>query len=222
MKISSETLAVLQNFAVINNGILVAEGDTLKTISTNKTVLASAKIAETFDSPFCIYALPEFLAVVSTFSQPEFEFGEKEVTISEGSSKLVYVYADPATIVLPPNKELSTADHDVAFTITEADLSKLAKVGSIMNLEELVITNGGDGKLSIAAADVKNPSSNMFETLFTATKIPENDFKAILKFDNLKLLPDAYAVEVSSKGLARLSGKTAEYFVAVEASSKFN
>jgi hypothetical protein len=49
MKISSETITVLQNFATINNGLQVKAGNVLQTISPGKTVVASAVVAETFE-----------------------------------------------------------------------------------------------------------------------------------------------------------------------------
>ena len=55
MNISNETIAVLQNFATINNGLQVKAGNVLQTISPGKTVVAIAVVAETFED-FCVYA----------------------------------------------------------------------------------------------------------------------------------------------------------------------
>ena len=43
-----------------------------------------------------------------------------------------------------------------------------------------------------------------------------NIWLPLLKFDNLKLIPDDYHVRISSKGISHFDGKKAEYFVAVE------
>jgi hypothetical protein len=42
MKINNKTLNILKNFATINPSIIVKPGNTLKTISSSKTILARA------------------------------------------------------------------------------------------------------------------------------------------------------------------------------------
>lgn len=48
IKISKRTLEVLKNFASINSGIIVNEGNTLNTLSSTKNILAEAKVDEVF------------------------------------------------------------------------------------------------------------------------------------------------------------------------------
>jgi len=43
MKLSDKTLVILKNFAGINNSILVKRGDSLRTISLAKNILAEAE-----------------------------------------------------------------------------------------------------------------------------------------------------------------------------------
>ena len=221
MKISSDTLTVLQNFATINNGIQVKPGSRLQTISSGKTLLASASITESFDVPFCIYDLSPFLGTLSLFDSPDIDFGENAMTISEGSTNLKYVYADPNTIVTVPEKRLE-CDGDIVFDIEAADMSKLSKAANVLNLPNFVITKHGDD-LVASATDVKNSTSNNFRINVEAVTVPENEFKMVMRFDNLRLLPDAYRVKISSKGISHFDGTRAEYFVAVEQNdSEFN
>lgn len=65
MKLSSETLAILKNFATINPGIVFKEGNTLSTMSQQKNILADAIVNETFNYTFGIYDLNNFLSVIS-------------------------------------------------------------------------------------------------------------------------------------------------------------
>ena len=58
MNLSSETLALLKNFANINQNILVKPGKKLNTISTMKNILATAEVKENFEKQFAIYDLP--------------------------------------------------------------------------------------------------------------------------------------------------------------------
>ena len=57
MKLSDSTLAVLKNFAGINNSILVKKGNQLRTISVAKNILAEAEIPEDFPRDVAIYDL---------------------------------------------------------------------------------------------------------------------------------------------------------------------
>ena len=61
MKLSSDTINLLKNFADINPNILVKEGNKLSTISTMKNILAEADISEDFPKDVAIYDLIQFL-----------------------------------------------------------------------------------------------------------------------------------------------------------------
>ncbi len=216
MKISNNTLAVLQNFATINNGIQVKTGNSLKTISPNKTLLGLATVKENFDTPFCIYDLSQFLGTLSLFDSPDLTFGENAVEIVEGETRLTYVYADPNTIVTVPEKRLE-CDGDIEFDLPQKSLDRLQKAANILGLPNLVITTDDAEEYLVAVAtDVKNSTSNNFKIKLDGETLSGATFKMVLKFDNLKLIPDDYHVRISAKGISHFDGKKAEYFVAVE------
>ena len=72
MKISEATKSILKNFSDINQNLLGKPGSELKTISTMKNILATAKVEEEFTTEFGIYDLSEFLGVLSLFKRPFF------------------------------------------------------------------------------------------------------------------------------------------------------
>ena len=88
MKISSETQAILKNFATINSGIKVGAGNQLTTISNMKNILAVANVPETFNQEFSIYNLVEFLGATSLMENPDFNFNEQSLSISEFFSSI--------------------------------------------------------------------------------------------------------------------------------------
>ena len=61
MKLSDSTLTLLKNFSNINQSILFKEGNSLRTISVMKNILAEATIDEDFPKDFGIYDLNQFL-----------------------------------------------------------------------------------------------------------------------------------------------------------------
>jgi len=67
MKLNAKTLDVLKNFYSINPSLVVKEGNTLATISTNKTVLAKATVPDTFPNRFAMYNLGRFINSVTSY-----------------------------------------------------------------------------------------------------------------------------------------------------------
>jgi hypothetical protein len=216
MKITQATLDVMKNFASVNSSILIKVGDVLNTISPQKTIMARAQIPDSFDREFAIYDLPEFLGVVGLFKEPEFTFNESYVTISEGSERVNYRYADP-NLVLSPKKEISFPDPDVEFTLAADALHRIVRAGSALGVPEVAVV-GEDGKITVRALNSKETEGNNYQFQVGET---DREFRAIFKTENLKLMPDEYNVAVSSKGLAKFESQKARYFIAIEQSSKF-
>jgi hypothetical protein len=217
MKITTNTVNVLKNFAKINPSILIQEGNTLKTMSPSKTIMAMAKVDTEFPKRFAIYNLDRFISTASLFTDPNFDFGERTVTIKEGERKTDYVYADENTISKMPEREINLPSIDVTVTLTNANLKEVEKAGGVLGLPEILIV--GDGvNVYLQAADSKNPSGDVF-----SVKIGDNTktFKAIFKTENIKIIPGDYEVNISARGISHFSGKEAEYWIAVEQSSTF-
>ena len=217
MKIDTNTVNVLKNFAKINPSIVIPEGNVLKTISPNKTIMAKAKVKTDFDKRFAIYNLDRFISIVSTFTDPDFKFGEKSVDISDTRKRTHYVYASEETVTKAPEKEINLPSVDVTFTLTDEDLRNVEKDAAILALPEIVVT--GDGKkLYLQAADTKNPSGDV-----SSIEIGDTDkvFKAIFKAENIKIIPGKYEVSISSRGISLFSGEEVDYYIAVEQTSTF-
>jgi len=217
MKINNKTLNILKNFATINPSIIVKPGNILKTISSSKTILARAEVPDTFEYPFAIYNLSQFIGCISMFTDPDLDFDESSVTISDGKNKIVYHYADSSIILAPPDKDINIPSVDAEFKISATDIPSVAKALSILELTEIAIVGDGDN-IFIQAIDSKNPSSNQYSVKVGAT---DKVFRAIFKPDNLKMVPDDYIVTLSSKGLSKFVGTEATYYVAIEATSTF-
>lgn len=217
MKISTNTVNILKNFAKINPSILIQEGNTLKTMSPSKTIMAKAKIDTEFPKRFAVYNLDRFISTASLFTDPNFDFGERTVTIKEGDRKIDYVYADENTINKMPDREINLPSIDVTITLTNASLKEVEKAGGVLGLPEILIVGDGSN-VYLQAADSKNPSGDVFSVKIGDTS---KTFKAIFKTENIKILPGDYEINISSRGISHFSGKEAEYWIAVEQSSTF-
>ncbi len=74
MKISSETLNILKNFSNINSSLVVKSGNTIRTISPAKNILAKFECPEQFSNDFAVYDLNEFLGGLYLYKDPDFDF----------------------------------------------------------------------------------------------------------------------------------------------------
>jgi len=212
MKLSDKTIQILKNFATINQSILVRPGNVLRTLTPLKTVFAQAEVTETFEQEFAIYELPRFLGTISLFSDPEFTFQEKYVTISSGKQRVNYTYADASMIATPPSKNINFPDTEVEFTITAEQLSTISKAGAVLQMPEIAVV-GEDGVISIRAVDSKNSTADVFSLDVGEC---DKDFRVVFRPENMKLIPADYKVSLTTVGISRFESDNLTYWIATE------
>ena len=220
MKLSDNTLTVLKNFAGINNSILVKEGKRLRTISVAKNILAEAEIKEDFPKDFAIYDLNQFLNGLSLHQDPDLDFKEDSyVTIREGKRRVKYFFADPNVIISPPEKEINLPTQDVCFQLDSSTLEKLLKAAAVYQLPDLSAV-GEAGVIKLVVRDKKNDTSNEFAIVVGET---DKEFSFNFKVENIKIIPGAYDVVVSSKLLSQFTNTkyNLTYYIALEPDSTF-
>ena len=222
MKLSDKTLTLLKNFSSINQSILFKKGNSLRTISVMKNILAEpSSIDEDIPKDFGIYDLNQFLNGMGLHQHPELDFGNDGYTvIREGKMRSKYFFADPNVIVTPPEKEISLPTEDVCFELSTQQLDKLLKVlqQCINCLICLLLVKPGVVKLVVR--DKKNDSSNDFAIVVGET---DEEFVFNFKVENIKVLPGSYNVVVSQKLLSRFTHQDLDlkYYIAMEPDSTF-
>jgi len=220
MKLSDSTLAVLKNFAGINNSILVKKGNQLRTISVAKNILAEAEIPEDFPRDVAIYDLNQFLNGLSLHQDPNLDFTEdSHITIKEGKRRVKYFYADPQVIIAPPDKEINLPTQEICFQLESNSLEKLVKAAAVYQLPDLSVI-GKDGEIHMVVRDKKNDTSNEYAVFLGET---DQTFEFNFKVENIKIIPGAYDVVISSKLLSEFTNKqyNLKYFIALEPDSTF-
>ena len=221
MKLSSQTITLLKNFAAINPSLSFKAGQDLETVSPQKNILVEAGITEDISNDFAIYELNRFLGVLGLFKDPELNLGETSLSINADGKSVSYMYADPSMIITPPKKKIVFPDAEVTFDLEEGKLTDVIRGASVLQLPELVVV--GDGKnLSVVAKDTKTAdSSDVFQLPVGET---DGTFSIVFKIENIqKLLSGTYSVSLSSKRIGRFVHKDLDltYYVASEASSKY-
>ena len=220
MKLSDNTLALLKNFAGINNSILVKQGTQLRTISVAKNILAEADITEEFPRDFAIYDLNQFLNGLGLHQDPDLDFTEESyLSIKEGKRRVKYFYADPNVIISPPDKAIQLPSEDVCFQLDSTSLEKLVKAAAVYQLPDLSAV-GENGVIKLVVRDKKNDTSNDFAIVVGET---DSEFVFNFKVENIKVLPGTYEVVVSQKLLSRFTSKNHDlcYYIALEPDSTF-
>ena len=222
MKISTQTLQVLKNYASINPNLLVKPGSVLSTISTNKNIFAKASVTESFPASFAVYDMQQFLGVVSIFEDPDFTFNEHSVTIASGNKSIEYVYTQPEMVVAPSDsvaQKIAVTNPEITFNLPAQTLNEVIKATSILQLDKInVVTE--NGTVNVVVADPKNPSSNKFSVSVEGTS--SMDLSMVFAAENLKFIQGDYKVSISSTGISSFKNEklNLEYFVMADVKSK--
>jgi hypothetical protein len=220
MKLSDNALAILKNFAGINNSILVKQGNKLRTISVAKNILAEAEIKEDFPRDFAIYDLNQFLNGLSLHQDPDLDFNQDSyLSIKEGKRRVKYFFADPNVIISPPDKEINLPSEDVCFQLDSVTLEKLTKAAAVYQLPDMSAI-GKNGIIKLVVRDKKNDTSNEYAIVVGETS---DEFEFNFKVENIKIIPGAYEVVVSSKLLSQFTNTqhNLKYYIALEPDSSF-
>ena len=219
MKLTNETISVLKNFSTINANLMVKAGSSLSTMSAMKNIVAKADVSEEFPSDFAIYDLNEFLSALSLFGKPDLEFDNDFVIITEeGTSKsLKYWFSDPS-VVTTPSKEISMPSTELTFNLSSDTLNEITKAAAVIGVPDMALAGG-----KLMVTDKKNSTANAYETSLDVGDVAA-EYKFWFKVENLKVMPGAYDVEVSSKKISHFTNTKlgVQYWIALEPESSYN
>ena len=229
MKLSNETVTVLKNFSTINQNLVINPGKNISTMSAMKNIVAKATVTEDFSQAFAIYDLNEFLASLSLFENPDLDFKEDFVVMTETGSKgksLKYWYSDPS-VVTTPAKEITMPSSEVTFTFSSDLLSDVTKAAAVIGAPDMVLEGMDLGTATLKVTDKKNDTANNY-AVGVDTNHEDSDknvpYKFWFKVENLRLLPGSYDVKVSSKKISYFKNTNVdvEYFIALEPESTYD
>lgn len=222
MKLTKDTLDVLKNFASINSGMEFKKGNTIRTMSSGKTVLAKATLKDEFPQDFCVYDLNQFLMIHSSSDATELSFDDKNILFVFGPKKSTkYRKTAKEMIVTAPDKELTLPSVDIAFTLTKEDFSDLLKQASHIQSPHIAVESDGD-TINLVTFNAKDDSAHVHTAEIGAGN--GKKFKMVFLTENLKMIPGSYDVEICAKGLASFKNKNIDlqYWIATESKeSKF-
>lgn len=215
MRLSKETYNILKNFAAINSNILIQPGNILKTVSAGKNIYVEAKVTEDFDIDVPIWDLNKFLGIVSMFNNPDLEFHDTHVVITNGRSSVTYYYSEPSLLTVP-TREIKMPATVTRFDLDEKDLNEILKASSVLQVSDLRLVGAG-GKFTISVDDSGQSTSNSFEIV-----IDENytgkDFEGTVNVSEMKFIPGSYSVELTDTIISKFTHKSLDlsYYIAIK------
>jgi hypothetical protein len=221
MKVSEKTINLLRNYANINQSIEFREGKILKTVSPLNTILASVEIEEEFPRTFPIYELNRFLGTLALFQNPELDFTDNGVDISDDNHEATYRYCGSSSMFqTPPEKNITFPDAEVSFELSLEQFKKTINAANTLGLPEVVVEGTGSD-IQLVVSDTGNVSSDIFST---KVGIADKIFRMIFKTENLnKIMEGTYDVKLSSKRISHFKRTTdsLQYWIALEQNSTF-
>lgn len=192
MKISKDTIKVLENYSDISDSILIKPGNVIKTICPEEIILAEAEVSEDFPKAFAIYELKKFLRGLVIQNNPELDFEESDsyVIIRDGRHKLKYYYCDLQFVKDCYDVDVNTSEESINFRLEHSQLDRLIKTTSVYTLPNICIVCN-DGVIKVIAKDRENPTSTEF-----SIEVGESNrnLDLTLKPENLKIIPGSYDV----------------------------
>ena len=229
MKLSNETVSVLKNFSTINQNLVIKSGNKIATMSAMKNIVAKAEVIEEFPQEFAIYDLNEFLASISLFVNPDLDFHNDFVIITENGDKsnkfLKYWFSDPS-VVTTPQKQISMPSTEVSFNLNSDVLSQTQKAAAIIGVPDMCLESMSLGKATLKVTDKKNDTANDYGVGIDVNNADGKDlpYKFWFKVENLKLMPGTYDVSLSSKKISYFKNTKVDidYFIALEPESSYN
>ena len=216
---SKNTLSILKNFSSLNSNLLIKPGDVIKTITPSKNGMAIAKVDEKFDVEFGIWDLNKFLGVISLFSTPTFDFGQKSMKIKNGGNSVVnYYYSEPRLLSVP-TKDVIMPEVNVSITMTDKQFSDLQKAASVMQLSDLSFTTD-NGQIVAMVSDLGDPTTNTYKVV-VEEKYNGTEFLFNFKMENIKILPGDYKINFAKNVVGEFVHKTISltYWFAMEANT---
>ena len=162
MKLETRTMQILKNFALINPSMLFREGTVQSSIAAQKTILARTTLKEAFPQEFAIFDLSRFIGMLSLFTEPELEFSDTRVMVSQGRQKVEYTFADPELVVAPPAKTPNVQEPEVNFALTSEVLqSTMRALGALQSTH--IIVQGDGENITVGVGKPTDPTSDTFK-----------------------------------------------------------
>ena len=115
MKISKQTLEILNNLSSLNTNFVFKEGQSQSSITKTKNRMIEVEFDEVFPREFGVYDLKKFVKCISNFEDPDLIFNENFIRISDRNNEAIFSHTD--------KEFLTHAEKSINFPEPVAELS---------------------------------------------------------------------------------------------------
>lgn len=213
MKISKQTRAILTNYSTINSNLFVEAGNNLRTMSPSRSIVSDVTVEESFPVSFGLYDLNRFLRILSLFSEPDLDFQDSFVVISEGNKSTLVRYSEPSLLSYP-KKKIADREYDVQFDLDKGSFENILKMANVMDLPDLIVRNceKDDTKAEIVLLDLgktDNDEQSDKSTIGVELKTSSmgEKFRFHLAVEDLRMIPDDYTIQLSNENLSMFTSQ---------------
>lgn len=223
IKLSQETLKILNSFKTINSNLRVPGGNVLKTLTPSGSIISIAKIKETLPE-FNMEDLVQFMNILSLFGEePEIEIFDTYLTVQDGfrSTKIKHGAINDLNPIFKTldrfDKIFDYDEYDVNFFLPYKDYSTVLKAASFVKSDKIFLeTEKGKLFLLTATMNSKKELQNDFRVEIELEKPLAVEFRISLEIANLLIINGDYNVYISEKGFTKFSHNDVNitYFIA--------
>ena len=105
-----------------------------------------------------------FLGTLSLFNNPELDFTDNGVSITDDNHKAIYRYCGSSSMFqTPPDKDITFPDAEISFKLSQDQFKKTINAANTLGLPEIVVEGNGS-EIMFVVSDTGNPSSDKFST----------------------------------------------------------
>jgi hypothetical protein len=198
MKLSKNTLDILNSYREINNSIVIYPGNKIRTKSEDNRIFAEAIVEETFDREFGIYDLKNFLAAYNILGTPELIFSNEEyVLLKEGRAEIKYYFSSSEFITsIPPDRDFQLKSRDVCIHLPQSQFNKMAKMSTFDSdrTHWIVEFLGEEGEIYLRVYHKDDPTSTSYSCVVGET---ENTFSLKTFLDVFLFMNGDYDIVIS-------------------------
>lgn len=223
MKLNEDVMMILGICAKINPHIVIKKGSRIESLTPARNRLVVADLPIEFPHEIAFADLSGFLRQVSLFDDPDFDFGERSVVITDAhGAKATYQYSNKQDLVYLDRNFREDGYHG-RVELPHIAMDKILRASAANKTEDIVFMFE-DG-MKIKTMDKEDATR-----VFSVDLVSDDNFYASIKHgkkNKVQLLPLDYIVKISpTLGILQFAGAVGEcdikFFIACERDFKIN
>jgi hypothetical protein len=202
MKISENTLAILNNLKNLNNSILFYPGKEIRHVSSDKSVYVTASIEEDIPNKFAVFSLRELLNVIAVIRDAEVEFRGDHLFIGNDYNSVVFRYTAPEVVEDVYARTMTLGDPAWEIQLSSEQIKNMFKMSAVLDIPDVKVVPSAAAQLVLY-----NARGSHSHNYSVNAELPTVGDAITFNISVLTLLDCAYVVSCyPKKNLIRFSG----------------